>query len=130
MPPDNLQAAPVRALTSIAPDEFKKILTAGTLKSQPAQISEQHTARLQRRRNPFLFAINLFAIKDSNGSAEVDSNKVTVTVSPLQIGKLKTSSSDPDKTPHGPNRGIEVKRQNKDQASSDKQSSRRQDDDP
>ena len=128
--PDNLQTAPVRALTGIAPDEFQKILTTGTLKSQPAQISEQHTARLQGRRYPFLFAINLLAIKDSNGSAAVDPNKVTVTISPLQIDELKTSGSDPDKTPHRPNRGIEVKRQNEDQTRSDKQSSRRQDDYP
>jgi len=125
VPPDNLQAAPLRALTGIAPDEFKKSLTAGTLQPQPTQISEQHTARLQRRRNPFLFTI-----KDSNRSAAIDSNTVTVTISPLQIVKLKSPSCDPDKTPCRPNRGTEVKRQNKDQTSSDKQSSRRQDDDP
>jgi len=118
VPPNNLQAAPVMALTGITPNQLKKILAIGALKSQPAQISQQHTARLQCRRHPFLIAI-----KDLCGSAGVDSNARTGVESSLQIGELKVSGRDPDETSCSPKYGIEIKHQNKDQTRRDEQSS-------
>lgn len=117
MPPNNLQASPVIALTGITPNQLKKILAIGALKSQPAQISQQHAARLQCRGHPFLIAI-----KDLCSSAGVNSNARTGVESSLQIGEFKVPGRDPDETSRSPKYGVEIKHQNKDQTRRDEQS--------
>jgi hypothetical protein len=122
--PNHLQAAPVMTSTSIAPNEFKKNLTASVFKTYPTQLLQQYATGQQAGRHPFIVVV-----QNRKFSARIDSNGLTSVEPQHQPSKLKPAKCTPGKTPKSPPNDINIKAQDDQQPSGNEQATGCQDND-